>query len=183
MTDIRTAWNADRLFADWLLANAGAGPGLDDERDLETAVVISLFSDRLAAADDRLPDESGDRRGWWADTGAEEGLLGSRLWLISQEKQTEETRRRAEDYAREALNWLLEDRVAQRLEVTGAWLEPGFLSLRVIVYRADGGPLERRWDFVWSPYQTPGTGRPVPRRHTVWDGGNTVWDDAQTLWD
>ena len=183
MTDIRTVWDADRLSVDWLLDNDGAGPGLDDERDLETAVIISLFSDRLADADDRLPDESGDRRGWWADTAAEEGPIGSRLWLISREKQTDETRRRAESYAEEALAWLIEDRVAERVEVSAAWLEPGFLSLHVIVYRSDGGPLERRWDFVWAPFQAPGTAAPEVPLRTVWDGGNTVWDDAQTSWD
>ena len=44
--------------------------GNDAERDpgLETSILISLFSDRLADIEDLLPDNTGERRGWWGDT-------------------------------------------------------------------------------------------------------------------
>lgn len=69
------------------------------ENTLRTAVILSLFLDRRADDDDVLPNGSNDRRGWWADTVApmtEYGIggglasgdrIGSRLWLLSREKQ------------------------------------------------------------------------------------------------
>ncbi len=109
---------------------------------LTSAVVVSLFSDRRAAVDDPLPDPAADRRGWVGDalspgaTGAggaylSAARLGSRLWLLKREKQTEATRRRAEDYAREALAWLVEDGHATAIDVTAAWVRRGVLALQV----------------------------------------------------
>lgn len=151
MADIRTIWDSAALTGDWLLA----GGSLAADHDLETAVIISLFTDALAGPDDRLPDGSGDRRGWWADTGEGlEGPLGSRLWLLAREKQSEETRLRAEGYAREALRWLVTDGVAERVEVTAEWLALGRLGLAVTVHRrpAAGQPAQRyqrRFDWAW----------------------------------
>lgn len=75
------------------------GGDLVAENTLRTAVILSLFLDRRADDDDVLPNGSNDRRGWWADTVApmtEYGIggglasgdrIGSRLWLLSREKQ------------------------------------------------------------------------------------------------
>jgi phage gp46-like protein len=54
--------------------------------DFQTAAIISLFTDRVARADD--PYEDNDRRGWWGFN--EQNQLGSRLWLIRREKLTRE---------------------------------------------------------------------------------------------
>lgn len=145
MADIRTVWDSLLLTGDWRMA----GPALDDAGDLETAVILSLFTDRSAAADDRLPDGGGDRRGWWADAEAPEGPLGSRLWLLARETATEETRQRAIAYAREALAWLIEDRVAAKVDVDAEWVERGRLTLAVRIVRDDGRPLERRYEWAW----------------------------------
>ena len=41
---------------------------LTKEQGLASAVIISLFTDRRASVDDRLPDfNSTDRKGWWGD--------------------------------------------------------------------------------------------------------------------
>ena len=71
---------------------------------LETAVVLSLFTDRRALPADALPGGGNDRRGYWADAFSER-LQGSRLWLLSREKELESVRRSAEVYAQEALAW------------------------------------------------------------------------------
>lgn len=56
---------------------------------LDTAVIISLFTDRRALEDDATPDFTENRRGWWGDTyDAQQRPIGSRLWLLSREKQT-----------------------------------------------------------------------------------------------
>lgn len=149
LSDIRTTWDPWLLHGDWLFIP----PDLVTGRDLETAATISLFTDRLAAPDDPLPDPNdGDRRGWWADTDAEAGPIGSRIWLLSREKQTEEVRRRAEDYCREALQWLLDDDAADKVEVAANWtgVAPGRLDVEVIISRDRNVLLQRNYSWAWG---------------------------------
>jgi phage gp46-like protein len=154
MADVRTAWSPETapLRGDWLMAP----PGLATDRDLETAVILSLFTDALAREDDVIPDLTDDRRGWWGNWESPEALeLGSRLWLLAREKSTEETRRRAEEYAAEALEWLLTDGVAARVDVEAEYLEvgpvpPTTLALRVRIVRDDGSVYDRRYAWAWE---------------------------------
>lgn len=118
---------------------------------LRTAVLLSLFTDRRANDDDPLPDESGDRRGWWADELAElEGdRMGSRLWLLERAKRGPGLGARAEQLAREALQWLLEDRVAQAVAVT-ATEAPEALYLALAITRPTGDTVTYRFQHVWE---------------------------------
>ena len=110
--------------------------GFQDDAGLGTSALISLFTDRRAGGDDGLPPA--ERRGWVGDVLAEVpgDRYGSRLWLLKREKQTEETRIRAEEYAREALEWMVDDGLVSAIEVEAAWVAPGMLGLRL---RFDGG--------------------------------------------
>lgn len=123
---IGLTWNTAAGAADVLLAASG---GLGSDDGLTSAVILSLFLDSRASADDRVDD--GDRRGWVGDAFAPADRMGSRLWLLRREKQTEETRRRAEDYATEALAWLTASGLATSVAVTGAWVALGVLGLRI----------------------------------------------------
>lgn len=150
MTDIRTIMTpshdpADPPRFDWAIQRGDLAP--DD--GLETAIILSLFTDRRALPDDPLPDGSDDRRGWWADAWAEQGPVGSRLWLLEREKDTRDVVNRARDYAEEALQWLVDDGIAERIEVMAGWVEPsgalteqktatiipGVLGLGAVIYR------------------------------------------------
>ncbi len=151
MADIRVTWDPDRLTGDWLLA----APSLDGTRELVTAVAISLFTHRTAEHDDPLPHWSTGRRGWWADWEAAELYpgatpIGSRLWLLSREKQTEETRQRAEDYCREALAWMLDVRLAERIDVSCAWFAPERLGAEIVITRGAGDSLAVRFETLWE---------------------------------
>jgi len=126
---IALGWDNASLSADIALTDAGR---LAAEDGLTTAVILSLFTDARARADDALPDgAAGDRRGWAADAFAPEDRWGSRLWLLTREKQTEETRRRARDYAAEALDWLMPAGLATAVDVAAEWLDRGLLGLSV----------------------------------------------------
>lgn len=93
-------------------------PGLGQfTRDygLRTAVLLSLFCDRLAEPSDELPDARvpatlPDRRGYWADFLSPLGSQdrwGSRLWqLRGRALQPQRTPARARTYALEALQWI-----------------------------------------------------------------------------
>jgi phage gp46-like protein len=86
--------------------------------DLQNAVMISLFTDARARVDDVLPNQN-DRGGYWG--GAIDGNnWGSRLWLLQNARDLPETYKRAQDYAREALVWLVADGVASKVDVTAS---------------------------------------------------------------
>lgn len=119
---------------------------------LETAIAISLFTDRRAEDGDPLPDGEGDRRGWWGDAVPviDGDRIGSRLWLLAREKQAATVLRRAEEYAREALAWLLEDRVADRIDVAAEMPRAGLLGLVVTVHRPQAEPVQYRFNHTWD---------------------------------
>lgn len=154
MSDILTTWDPWLLTGDWMFD----GSDLLNGSDLETATILSLFSDRLAEEDDPLPDPSdGDRRGWWADYNAGlvypgTGPIGSRLWLISREKSTEDTRLRAEAYCREALQWMLDDDVADEVAVNASWVGAiaDRLDVSVIISRDGRELLNRAYSWAWA---------------------------------
>lgn len=113
------------------------GPDLAADHGLRTAILISLFTDRMAEPDDSIPDGTINRRGWWANP-----QLGSRLWLLGREKQTTEVLRRAREYAEEALQWLMDNGIAESVAVTTEWSEQraGVLAIGVVISDKQGGP-------------------------------------------
>lgn len=146
--DLRTVYDSESRAADLLLAS----PQLDTDDGIETAIVLSLFTDRRADADDPLPDNTGARRGWFGDGFADVpgDRIGSHLWLLAREKQTPAVLQRARDFAREALSWLIEDGIARAVEVEASWLLRGVLLLEVEIRRADAAPLRFRFESFWS---------------------------------
>ncbi|HEY9105214.1 MAG TPA: phage GP46 family protein [Roseateles sp.] len=147
MADIRTIWRS--VGGDWQLA----GPSLDEDDGLETAVVLSLFTDRLAGVGEGDVAATA-RRGWWGDTFAEvDGdRIGSRLWLLAREKRTPAVLGRAELYAREALQWLIDDGVARsvsvRAEAVGNLGE--VLGLAVTITRSAQPVVQFRFESFWK---------------------------------
>ncbi|MEN6332251.1 MAG: phage GP46 family protein, partial [Smithella sp.] len=126
-------------------------PGLTKDDGLETAVLLSLFSDRRARDDDELPSGD-DRRGWWADAHAEEegDLWGSRLWLLSREKQMTSVLRRAEEYAQEALGWMVEDRVVQSVNCRAEVIRDSVMGLTVTMTRGKNTAAKYRFEIFWK---------------------------------
>ena len=119
---------------------------------LRTAVVLSLLTDRRANPGDVLPDGSDDRSGWWADmlARADGDRFGSRLWLLSREKNLAEVRRRAETYAAEALEWLREDGIANTIEVEAETVATDRLGMKIRIIRTDGQAIEERFNNLWE---------------------------------
>lgn len=137
--------------ADWAVAQpdeAGNEAGLQARYPLETAIVICLFTDR------RLPDEMAetgqwDRRGWHGDTfdldaEAGERAMGSLLWTLDRSALAggaTGVARRAEDYAAEALQTLIDQGLIARFDIEAEVdAAAGRLSLRVAAYDGDGTP-------------------------------------------
>ena len=167
MTDIASFITQDpktgASYIDWLMN----GPDLLSEEGLATAVLISLFTDRLADADDTIPGAPPtaskgppDRRGWWGDTPADptqakgpQALTGSRFWLRAGWPASDKTARQIELDAREALQWMVDENVAQSIDVTTWWCARDVMSLHVSIAQrgARGKPELFEYDYVWSP--------------------------------
>jgi len=153
MGDIATTLiqNTNAIQFDWNLVSGS----LESDDGLQTAIVISLFTDRRADPSDLPASASGeDRRGWWGDSFADvEGdRIGSRLWLLARAKKTQSTLLRARDYTKEALQWLIEDGVAREVNVATEWStsRTGYLLLTIEVVRA-GKPVNKyQFDAFWK---------------------------------
>lgn len=113
---------------DWGLS----GGDILSDNTLSGRVLDSLFTNRRASASDVLPHDFDSKQGWWGDTRLSGSRkLGSRLWLLSREKQTNETLSKARQYCHEAIQWLIDDGLVLDAEVFAEWTRPGFLGLRL----------------------------------------------------
>jgi phage gp46-like protein len=136
--DIRLVYEAEQGFADLVV----------DDRDLarddglETAVTISLFTNRRADAEDLLPDDDGSLQGWWADNADpadnDPDYIGSKLWLLGRGKFTIDLPARAEEFAGEALQWMIDDGVASAVQVQASRTVNNELLIEVRIVRPDG---------------------------------------------
>jgi len=126
---------------------AGAG---DIEQQLVRSVIISLFTWRRANADDILP--AANKYGWWGDTypQIDNDRIGSRIWLLSRAKLTEETVAKAKEYAQEALQWLIDDGVAAAVQVVSEKQGLFQLALGIKIIRGDKTALNIRFTNVWD---------------------------------
>jgi phage gp46-like protein len=81
----------------------------------ETAVIISLFTDHRADDDDKVLNVGDTRRGWWADA-LLDVKIGSKLWLLGRAKTDNETLTLVEQYTKDALDWMITDGIADRID-------------------------------------------------------------------
>ncbi len=126
---------------------------LQTEDGLQTAVILSLFTDARASADELAAAglAASQNRGSWQDDYPEtEGdVFGSLLWLLARAKRTDETLARAKGYAERALSWLVADDVAQRVTVSTSWYgRTGLLVVAVEIERAATPRWRRVWDAI-----------------------------------
>jgi len=142
MSDIQTIWVTPQGRGDWSFS----GTQLQSGSDLLTSVLISLFSDRVANADDAILDGSGDPRGWWGDDG--QYPVGSRLWLLERAKQNQDTLGRARDYIAEALQWMIDDGVVLSFDILVEWTRASVLGMQIIARRQDG--TSEALNFAWA---------------------------------
>lgn len=148
MTDISLAWDPVFFSADATISNgdlSGADP-------LGTAVIVSLFTWGRARPDDILPDDTDGRRGWWGDNFAEvEGdKIGSRLWIYARSKLTPETISGIKSAVSDALQWMIDDKIVEKIEVAAARNGLDRLDLSVTLFQGNGNKREVRFDSLWE---------------------------------
>jgi len=183
--DILLRWDNANTIGDWVLAEGDLQTG----QDLETACLVSLFTDRLATPDFIPTDGTNDRRGWWADP-YNDAPLGSNLWQLERAKKTRDTLGLAQRYASDALQWLIDDGVAQSVAVDTRWLgqDTGSTMLGIAVLITKPNESLTRFIFGWAwdnlaILRIAPTPRPRIVAGTVWDQKATTWDQPSTIWD
>jgi phage gp46-like protein len=163
MPDIRLVQRGEfpyrtEVSVDWLLLDDGT---LDETQALATAVIVALGTDRLADADDILPDpNSTDRRGWWADMDADviwNGWpIGSRLWLLKREKitgagaQRGSTLTRIQFYIQEAIQPFIDRRLASAMEVSVTRVDTQRIDALIRLYRGPKTAVELKYQILWD---------------------------------
>ena len=152
MADIAFTWNAANGYADVSVVNGD----LAVDQGLTTAVILSLFTDRQANPGDSIPDGTTDPRGWWGDMpvdpAQQDGTappdhIGSRLWLLDRALQTPDTLQKAQAYAREALQWLLDDGVAGSVTATASFPQQGWIELQIVIGQAGASSV---FNYAWQ---------------------------------
>lgn len=145
MSDISLIWNPAIQSADWQLF----GRLLESGDDLQSAIAISLFTDRVAGPDDVIPDGTGDPRGWLGDHESDY-QIGSRLWLLSRAKALPETAQLAKEYCAEALQWLIDDGVIASFDIDVGFNAQRWLGIVITANRPDGSAQSHQYDWVWD---------------------------------
>lgn len=124
---------------------------LEQDEGLETAVILSLFTNRRVT-DEELPDGTTNKQGYWGDKYAQVNgdKMGSRLWTLERSKRLTETLRRAEDFAKEALQWLIEDGVATSIEASAVFA-PGTTNAWILDIQIQRPPgRTSRYQVLWD---------------------------------
>jgi phage gp46-like protein len=117
MSDIKLKYFPDRKEFD--IAVNSACTDLELDETFETPVNISLFSDARATPEELPVSYQGDAGGSWMDSLTAKAPPASLLWLLQRAKIIDpETLRSGEDYARNALKWMLDDKIAKDIQVT-----------------------------------------------------------------
>lgn len=126
------------------------------EDTLQTAVILSLFTDKRAGPDDRLPLNETNRRGWVGDEFMAGGAVdrrddwGNLLWLCYLGKVTVDVADFAAFTAKEGLQWLVRDGIASRVDVTAQWVGAAAdrLAVRPQIYQP--GKTSPVYDQLWG---------------------------------
>jgi len=144
MTDVRLVPSDDMVDL------AIVGGDLEADQTLRTAALISLFTHGLADPEDDIPDGTDLRRGWWAANllpQEADDFFGSRLWVLSRAKLTNETLGNAENFAEEALEWLIRGGIAEEVAVEASRLDSSsIMVLEVSLVRGTATGRPALWE-------------------------------------
>lgn len=94
----------------------------DVERDpgFETAILLTLGSDKRAEDNEFLPDDSGYKGGWWGDAVAENpgDQIGWKGWLLRRAKSQNEVISQCGEYLRDGFQWMIDDGIISDFKST-----------------------------------------------------------------
>lgn len=189
-TDIKMYWDSSALQGDF---NTTENTGdIDTDEGLDTAILISLFTDRRINEDDPILDSNNDnKRGWWGDivSNVEDDQIGSRLWLLDRSKAVDEVLVQCKEYALESLPWLIDDGIAKNINVIVERCKESTdnrLYFLVEITKNDGELISKKYEYLWYN-QSISTPSYLPSRkygpELVLNGDFFYWDgDEPKYW-
>lgn len=159
-----SVWDTESGFADWAIAGAdeiGNRGGLRAIAAIETAVILSLFTDRRVDPEHPLYYlADGDARGYFGDgidvrDDLGEKPLGSYLWLLERAPLTiggMSAAFWAEQFVNDALAPLMTQGVVVRMDVSALVNQAkSRLELTVSLFGRDGAQIyNRNFDVLWN---------------------------------
>jgi phage gp46-like protein len=121
---------------------------LKTSEGLDTAIKLSLLIDKRADSSEiaNAYDRGGNIIDELNDVDSFE--IGSKLWLLRSERMTQNTINRAETYAKESLEWMIEDGLAKNIQAN-CLSSNGNLECNITLFKADGTKFNnsyRIWD-------------------------------------
>ncbi|AQS88277.1 bacteriophage protein [Neoasaia chiangmaiensis NBRC 101099] len=161
--DIAITWNVRECRGDWSIVSSD----LALDNPLRTAVMVSLFTDRVAPEQPSSGDQAvgiaapgnaansgmSDRRGWWGDAYADLPI-GSRLWQLRRAIKSGDHAipLELEAICREALQWLIDDGVASGVTVNAAWsaLSSSTVEFAVTIAEPTGSTQTFYYSWAWE---------------------------------
>ena len=147
--DIGLSWDPARYRGDWTCTS---GDLAIDPGGLRTAVLLSLFTDRVAAPDYLAPAGSPQgRRGWWGDS-YETSPIGSRLWQLNRSVKSGSVAllNQATDMCNEALQWLVDAGIVASVTVTCGWLNASAIGIQIVITQPQSPPTTFNFGFSWQ---------------------------------
>lgn len=147
--DLKVSYSKDTLDFDLNLKNWE----LEYDDGLESSILISLYSDARVSLEELQPGEI-SRRGFWGDAvdNPENHNTGSKLWMLDRATITSELLESAREWCEEALQWLIDDRIAESVTVTTAYkpTDRSVMEIGIQIVRPTGNRVAYKFDFVWE---------------------------------
>jgi phage gp46-like protein len=173
MGDIRFVFDNLTGTGDWAMDGRGLATG----HEIETAIMISLFSDAQADPGDIVRDA--DPRGWWADTYSAhedpnltpiaDDRTGSKLWQVFNMPRTQQTLNWMANQILVALEWMKIDGVADAIDAAPRFTNSGGVGAIVVITR---GQSKLTYNYAWAAitgFRDPGTPPPGTRPNFTTD--------------
>jgi phage gp46-like protein len=111
---------------------------------LASVVYTSLFTDARATRE-QTPDWATHQGGYWGDS-FNTRSLGSLLWTLKREKLISSVLLRAEQYCKEALEWLIDKNYVKKISVDVEAIAQHRAGIVIAVTQADGQPRTFDWE-------------------------------------
>lgn len=108
------------------------------EDGFDTALYLSLFTDARANETQVLIPEY--RRGWLGDlvSPIDDRQLGGHLWLVDQRRLTQSTLNETIDYCKKSLQWMIDDELCTKIEISGSIVPRHGIELEIEIYSKSG---------------------------------------------
>ncbi len=113
---------------------------LSSSQGLEHAALQSILNHGQSTSNDRARMQNNERGGCWSE--AFSTLVGSRNWTLEREKNLPEVRQMAEKFVREALQWMVDEKLLRDVNVSVTEHSTEGFQYLVLLYPQNGEVVE-----------------------------------------